>query len=81
MKKLILAAALLAPLAGPALAQVSDVGGGSGNGPSSYAGQSYSSGPAREFTSRYLTGERQVRQAPAGVDRNAVPSSVTTGGN
>lgn len=77
MKKIILAVALVAPLAGPALAQVSDVGGGATG-----SGAVYSSQAPREFTSRHLIETRQSPyQAPARGDRNVLPSSVTTGGN
>jgi len=72
MKTLILAAALIAPLAGPALAQVGDVGGGSGN-----SSPAYSTSAPREFTSRRLIENRGAVEAPATqVDRNAVPSSA-----
>jgi len=79
MKKLILAAALIAPLAGPALAQVGDVGGGSGN-----SSPAYSTSAPREFTSRHLSDRglaHETRQAPAGIDRNAVPSSGFSSSN
>jgi hypothetical protein len=76
MKKLILAAALVAPLAGPALAQVSDVGGGAGN-----SGAVYSSQAPREFTARNLIETRQSSQDPVRADRNTVPSSSAIGGN
>jgi hypothetical protein len=76
MKKLILAAALIAPFAGPALAQVGDVGGGAGS-----SGAVYSSQAPREFTARNLIETRQSFQAPVRADRNTVPSSVFTGSN
>ncbi len=76
MKKLILATALLAPLAVPAFAQVGDVGGGAGN-----SGAVYSSQAPREFTARNLIETRQSFQAPARGDRNTVPSSSAVGGN
>lgn len=76
MKKFILAAALVAPLAAPALAQVGDVGGGSGN-----SSPAYSSQAPREFTARHLTETRQTYQAPVGGDRNSVPSSSFSGSN
>jgi hypothetical protein len=72
MKKLILAAALIAPLAGPALAQVGDVGGGAGN-----SSPAYSTSTPREFTARRLIETRDAVEAPAAqADRNAVPSSA-----
>jgi hypothetical protein len=76
MKKFILAAAMIAPLAAPALAQVGDVGGGAGN-----SSPAYSSQAPREFTSRNLIETRQSYQAPVRADRNTVPSSTFTGSN
>jgi hypothetical protein len=76
MKKLILAAALVAPFAVPALAQVSDVSGGAGA-----SGAVYSSQAPREFTARNLIETRQSSQAPVRADRNTVPASSAVGGN
>lgn len=78
MKKLILAAALVAPLAAPALAQ--ELGTGFVGTPEREA---VTQAP-REFTARRLIEPRQhapAQTAPVQVDRNAVPSSALSGAN
>lgn len=78
MKKLILAAALLAPLAAPALAQES--GAGFVGTPEREAAVQ----APREFTARRLVEPRRqavTPTAPVQVDRNAVPSSAFSNAN